>query len=226
MDENNDRIDDSAVLDALAGCTGDGEAIDISTECAPIVTYNDQSNKTRYAYTLFEREPVGVVCCHLTNNLYLCRVSRSDEKVTLTESMMVSMVRTLLFIHITQELPEESMYDIIYSGRVTHNLKSGYKIIENLTLFELIRELDNLFGEHFSKVCHRPVTLVYYEYISKMRYYNYGESVPAPSAKDYVDLYRFITTRASTLTPLTEFILSRNNFDYKTPLQQRVKFCY
>lgn len=225
MDLNNDRISISDAESSLSVGIGDGNDIDILTECLPIVTYNDQSNKTRYAYTLSEYEPDGVHC-HLTNGLYLSRASRSDEKVILTESMMVSMTRTILFMYITQKLPEESMYDIIYSGHVTHNLLSDNKIIENLTLFELIRELDHLFGERFSKVCRRPITLVYYEYISKLRYYNYGESIASPSARDYVDLYRFIKTPISTLTPITEFILSRNNFDYKSPLQQRVKFCY
>ncbi|CAI6374715.1 unnamed protein product [Macrosiphum euphorbiae] len=131
-----------------------------------------------------------------------------------------------MFQYVYQIAPHESMYDIIYSGSVTHVLKKKTRAIDDLTLLDFTRELDAFFGEGFSKVCARPLTHLYYEYMTKLRYYNYGETVTTPSAQDYVDLYRFIKCPVSKLTAVTEYILSRNNIDYKTPLQQQVKICY
>lgn len=219
-------VDDNDVP-LLANGVADIDAVDIALECSPVITYNEQSNKTRYIYTLTEYAPEsGKPSCHLINDLYISKASRSDERVVITESSMVAMVRTLLFMYVFQTLPEESMYDIVYSGEVNHNLNKKRRAIEDLTLSEFVRELDNFFGKNFSKVVRRPVTLVYYEYLSKIRYFNYGENVKSPSAEDYVDLYRFIKSPVSNLTPLTEFVLSFDNSDYKTPLQQRIKYCF
>lgn len=187
------------------------------------IIYNDQSNKARYIYTLSERCRTNVDFCRLNNGLYFSKETKSDEKLCLTETNVFNLARTVFFMYAFDTRPKESMYDIIYSGTLQFPIDERTRIKESIQFEEILHVLDTVFGTDFCKIAHRPVLLLYYTYVIKWRFYNYGQRVSTPSANDIIDTYRFLKTPISQLSAVSTFILSRTNTDNRIPLQQKIK---
>lgn len=185
--------------------------------------YNEQSNNTRFIYTLTGYPRDGVNACRLRNGLYFSKESKSDEKLCFTETNILNISRTIFFMYAFNQIPRDSMYDIIYTGNVEFIFDKNTRVKENVRFDELIYVLDSVLGSGFCRIARRPIVLLYYTYIKKWRFYNYGQRVALPSANDLVDTYRFIKTPITQLSMVSSFILSRTNTDYKVPLQQQVK---
>lgn len=185
--------------------------------------YNEQSNNTRFIYTLSEHQRQDCQVCLLHNGLYFSKESKSDEKLCFTETNVLSIARTVFFMYAFNEIPQESMYDIIYSGNLSFNFDERTRVKEHVRFDELIYVLDSVIGDGFCKIARRPIVSLYYIYITKWRFYNYGYRVALPSANDLVDTYRFLKTPISQLSTVSAFILARSNTDYRVPLQQKIK---
>lgn len=199
-----------------------------TTATRPITTtisYYEQSNRARYSFVLSKNQPTDArrLVCRLRTGAYFYMSSRCDESLNVTETSLTAIVRTALFMYVFSTAPTESMYDMVFTGNVNHEFSKTTRAKTNLELTTVVQVLDTLFGRNFCAIAHRPVTVVYYEYHLKWKLYNYGGPVQAPSARNYIETYRFCRVPVQHMTPVTEFVLSRHNLDHKIPLQQSVK---
>lgn len=188
--------------------------------------YDVQSNKARFIYTisLTPKTTDSVSSVRLVNGFYFSKVTRSDEKLIYTEHDMMSIVRTVLHMHVFRLAPCESVQEIIYSGLVTFPNDGFSLTVYNpcLTIECIVNIVDSLLGEGFCSVVARPLERVYSEYKHAWRYYAFGRPVALPCAADFVRLYRFVNAPNYRLSAATQFVLF-NIDDHKIPLQGRVK---
>lgn len=188
-----------------------------------------QANSARYIYTLHEGLDAirgGEIFCKLRNaqDFYLTKETRSDEKVRFTEDYMTSVVRTVLFTHAYDIVPDNSMDDILKTGLVRFGDTGPRKLVNPLhSILECINILDTLLGEHFSRLCSRPVSQIYNSSVfHEWNLSNYFTLVQYPSALDYVRLFRLVNVPYTSHTDCTMFV-TRNATDFNIRLQQNCK---
>lgn len=188
-----------------------------------------QANSARYIYTLHETlETVrkGEPYCKLRNSphFYLTKEARSDEKIRFTENYMTSVVRTILFMHAFDTVPENPIDDILYKGVVWYADTAPTELVNPLhSLVECALILDTLLGEGFSTVCRRPLSEVYNRcWAKEWKYSDYYKQVQMPSALDYVRLIRLVNVTYASHTDCTMFA-TRNATDLNIKLQQNCK---
>lgn len=167
-------------------------------------------------------KPIIYPYCHLKNNGYLTKVSRSDEKIRYTETDMYAIVRTVLFMYCYKISPNESLDTIITTGELSYtdtNIPNHTQMLDLKTAIEL---LDSLFGDNFSNVVSRVVIKCINEYKYIWRLYPYASKIVFPSASDFIKLARFVNVSTFAHSKITQFILN-NSMDNKIPLQSNVK---
>jgi len=192
----------------------------------------DQSNKTRYIYTLGDKLPPNAVSwCRLRHNdFYFTRETKSDEKIVYTERILHSIVRAFLFLVCSNARLKHSLEAIVESGQVDYCFdKNDYysttlRFREDYTIADLVYALDAFFGENFAAVANRVVTTIYDEYWTKWRYWRYeSTTLFAPLVLDIVSLYRFYNLVNCRLSAHTQFVIDFANRDNRVPLQSRIK---
>lgn len=136
---------------------------------------------------------------------------------------MRSIVRTALFVHAFGETPAESLVDLIVDGRdVTHPRFDRLAVLTDLSMLDVARLVDRLFGEGFSGVARNAVINAYNEYASRWRYYACGCVVSTPSALDYITFFKFLNAVSTEHTMPTRFV-NDNTSDHAIRLQENVK---
>lgn len=191
--------------------------------------FNNQANSARFIYTISSTKPSlknkynrDIPSCHLRNGFYLTKEARSDEKVRYTETDITCIVRTVLFIHVFEISPENSLIEIVNSGQVSYNLEREFRIKNELNMPIIKKLLDLLFGDGFSFIVRRVIAKCFHEYNNVWRNYPYRNAILMPSAMDYLKLARFVNASLSRYTCPTKFILSNMN-DHKISLQNNIK---
>ncbi|UDM55391.1 gp61-like protein [Phenacoccus solenopsis nudivirus] len=196
-----------------------------TSQCVDRTTNMNQSNKTRFIYTISDSINSEYSCRLISNGLYFSRETKSDEKIVITERVMFSIVRTLLFLFASNLDFEGDVESIIETGKIqyTYVNSTDLKFTHSLDLECCIRFFDSLFGVNFSYVVNRPLSLVYSEYQQKWRYYDYGADVLLPSILDIVIVYRFYNLINYKLNASALFLLDKDHCDHRIPLQSKIK---
>lgn len=208
--------------------------------------FNNQANNARFIYTLnylhrdnnttttttsattttttsINNNNTQVQRCMLKNGFVLSKESRSDEKLRYTEHDLRSIIRTVLFIHVFEMSPNESLVDIINTGQVSYDCVDGKLQLHNkLNIAVAMELLDSMFGKNFSVVTKKELLRCYEEYAQKWHYYPFITGIVFPSAADYIRLSKFVNISVPVLSEPIQFIL-RNSTDFKVPLQNNVK---
>lgn len=174
--------------------------------------YKTQSNSARFIYTLSpiksKRQTENVL---LNNGYYFNKEPRSDEKLLYREQDIKNIVTTAMQIILFKISPNESMYDIINTGKMSLNSPELLCIYETIGIHDFVHIIDTLFGEGFCRVASRPILQVYQIYRTQWQYYDVGEQMYVPSANDFIQLYRFMNTANPTYSSVTRFILCNAN---------------
>ena len=184
-----------------------------------------QANSARFIYTVNDYIPEieGIQSCILKNGYYFTKVAKSDEKVFFTETNMFSIIRTVLFMHIFQLGPSDSIIDIINSGEVHYEFPDkDYVRVKRIDFANAITILDELFGTGFSHVTRRVLNKWYLEYKTSWEYFPFVAAVKLPCADDYGKLARFVNLSTSKHNETTQFILG-NDKDNRYWLQNNTK---
>lgn len=205
--------------------------------------FNAQANTARFIYTISTTIPEtdddsavnDLEKCRehtqfktyakLNNGFYFKKVARSDEKVRYTETDIHSIVRTVLFMHVFECEPDNSLLDIINSGDVSYKLDPDFRQRNQLTLQDVKELLDQLFGENFAMVVRRVVSKCMLEYNNIWKYYPFVSNLRLPSAQDIVKLARFVNASMSVFSGTTLFLLE-NSTDNRIPLQGNIKYLF
>lgn len=182
----------------------------------------DQSNKTRFIYTISEFRKSSEYCQLKYNKLYFSRESKSDEKIVFTERIMHSITRTVLLFAFSNLSFEDGVEDIIERGTVVYNT-DVLTFETNCSILDFIHFLDNFFGENFSRIVNRALSKVYEEYVYEWQYCHYDGEVYLPSALDIVLVYRFYNMVNARLSKHTQFLVDCSVRDLRIALQSRIK---
>lgn len=190
-------------------------------------TYSEPSNGVRSIYTISEHEPKNTTgaFAKLINGLYFYKVARSDELMRYTETDVRTIIRVILFVYVFSISPNESIIELINTGTFSRWIEEediDQIVCQELTLEIASYILDATLGENFSTVAKHSVALVFEEYMLRWRYFQTGYSVNAPSADDYIRVFRFVNVPLATYTPATRFV-NTNTHDHRILLQGTVK---
>jgi len=195
--------------------------------------YNFQANTARYIYTisLFDsantsellKDPNKPIA-RLRNGFIFTKEARSDEKIRYTETDLMQIIRTILFLYVFNVKIKTSIVDIINTGEIEYeDLQfDALKSINPLTINIASQLLNKFFGDNFSFVVRRCILKCYVEYMKIWRFYPYINNCLLPSADDVIKVMRFINTPIDRYTPATLFIVN-NSTDKKIPFQNNTK---
>lgn len=131
-----------------------------------ITTQSLQSNGARLIYTLGDKPPTTHnTYCLLNNGYYFMKEARSDEKLRYTESEIRGIVRTVIFMYVFDNGPQESMLELINTGEPYTPRRTADEMtqLNELDVDTMVDLLDRLFGVGFSVVARHAVTHVYTE---------------------------------------------------------------
>lgn len=169
--------------------------------------YNDQQrNKDRYVYVLSKKQPEKKNV-FLKNGYYITKVQKSRELISYSETQIYNLIKTVMLMAIFRIFPKENINEILQNGKVTFN---GPKIPPTEVIFkidDLVLFIDEFFGKNFSSMISRSVTKLYDFYLIKLRYAAFGEKIHLPSAKNIVDLFRFMNTANVKSSICTKFLM-------------------
>lgn len=119
--------------------------------------------------------------------------------------------------------PKDSIYDLMIEPDVTLSTISSrtFTFDDSTTLCDFCEILDKLFGIGFSLIVRRPISKLWWLWLTQYRYYK-CKAIKTPSAKDYLTLYKFLNVTAVNLSKSAELVMF-NAYDGKIFLQNAIK---
>lgn len=187
----------------------------------------NQHNGTRLNYIMSERRPVSenvTVHCRLRGNgFYFFRATRTDGQLRYSETQMRSLVRTVLFLHVFSASPRESMIELLVDGAHATHVRDRRIVRADIGISDVIRLMDDTFGDGFSSVARNAVIGAYNEYATRWRYHCVGAvDVRTPHALDYAFLNKFANASQTRHSDAVQFV-NDNTTDRRVLLQGNVK---
>lgn len=189
-----------------------------------VASPQNEHNGTRLIYSLLNHPPTNNDRFALLNNgYYFTRTTRSDEKIRFTEADMMSILRCSIFMLLFNLSPKNSVYELLVHPETLEltPILQDFEFNDSVSLCEFCDKLDRLVGVGFSLIVRRPLSRVWWLWLTK---YRYAEclAVHTPSPKDYLILYKFINTTSVHLSASAELILF-NERDGRVYLQNAIK---